>query len=402
MFSSTRHHIKDLNIVKTSVYQEFLEDYSDYVKSVVEYVWSNGYGDFSIEKENLSLPRFLDYNKIPIESPLSARAKSSAMSQVSGIIRAAIEKQRRRLWVQKNRNTNVKSVRFAKPNLGFVRANLSSKCCDFKLDDGNGKFYGFLRLRSIGKKYGSILIPIIKHPRGSGKLQSGFLCSKKNIQLVWDKETNPIERGSKKIGIDQGLKTVASLSDGQQTPSTCPHGHSLDVILDKVSRRKKGSKGFKRAIDHRKNFVNFSINQLNFQGVKEVRLEKVTNIRYKKRSSRKMSHWSNPEIRDKIKRRCEELEVPVVEQSCAYRSQRCNQCGQVRKANRKGQEYSCKNCGYSSDADVNAAKNHELDLPDVPRAFLGQKMNLGNGFFWKPKGFFSFDGAELRVPHSRE
>jgi transposase len=85
------------------------------------------------------------------------------------------------------------------------------------------------------------------------------------------------------------------------------HEHSLSSILDKLSRKKKGSKAFKRAQIHRKNFVHWSVNQINFEGVKEVRLEKVVNIRFGKKSSRKMSHWSNPEIRDKIKRKCEKL-----------------------------------------------------------------------------------------------
>lgn len=398
MIRSTRHHTKDVNFAKRKVYEIFLDDYSDYIKAAVDYIWENGYGDFSVKNESLSLPKYLDYKLLPIKTSLSARAQSSAMSQVSGIIRAAIEKQRRRLWVQKNRNTNVKSVRFAKPNLGFVRANLSSKCCDFRAS--KGKFYGFLRLKSLGKKYGSILIPIIRHPRSRGNLQGGFLLSKQNVQLSWEKPPAPIIKGDKVLGIDQGLKTVASLSDGQQTPNECCHGHSLNDILDKVSRRKKGSKGFLRAVAHRKNFINFSINKLNFQGVKEVRLEKVTNIRYRRKTSRKMSHWSNPEIRDKIKSRCEQLEVPVVEQSCAYRSQRCFECGQVRKANRKSKVYACKNCGYSNDADTNAALNHSIDLPNVPWVFLGRKLNLGNGFFWKPEGFTTFDGAELRVPRS--
>lgn len=195
---------------------------------------------------------------------------------------------------------------------------------------------------------------------------------------------------------------VATCSDGQVTPKFCPHGHSLESITNKLARKKKGSKSFKKAQKHRENFVNWSINRLNFNGVKEVRLEKVVNIRFGRKSSRKMSHWSNPEIRDKVKRRCEELEVPVVEQACPYRSQRCNECGNVRKANRKGKIYSCKNCGYSNDADYNAALNHLCDLPAVPRAFMCQKLNLGNGFFWKPEGFFNFDGSELLVPDKQK
>jgi transposase len=399
MIRSTRHHIKDLNAEKMDKYQSFIQDYSDYVVDCVDYIWQNGYEDFSIERNSLSIPKYIDYNKLPIKSEMSARARSSAATQVSSIIRSSVEKQRRRLWAQKNVNSNIKSISFSKPKLDFVMPNLSSKCCDFKKSDG--KFLGFVRLKSIGKEYGNIIIPIINHPRSGENLKSGFLFSKKNIQLSWEKKPIPVEKGHKIVGIDQGLNDVASLSDGQKTPKECPHGHSLNKILDKISRRKKGSKGFKKAIDHRKNFVNYSINQLNFSGVEEVRLEKITNIRYQKKSSRKMSHWSNPEIRNKIISRCEELEVPVVEQSSCYRSQRCSQCGQVRKSNRKGKHYKCKNCGYNCDADTNAALNHIVDLPSVPWVFLSRKLNIGDGFFWNPDGFFNHDGTELRVPCSQ-
>ena len=121
---------------------------------------------------------------------------------------------------------------------------------------------------------------------------------------------------------------------------------------------------------------------MDFSNLKEVRLEKIVNIKKGVRTSRSMSHWSNPEIRDKIKRKLEDLEVPVVEQSCAYRSQRCNQCGLVRKSNRKGKVYSC-SCGFVGDADFNASKNHECNLQQIPFDFIGKGLNLGSGFFWK-------------------
>lgn len=401
MIRSTRHHLKDLNQEKRSNYELFLRDYESYLISVFNEVWNNGYEKFSIKAKSLNIPKYINYKDFEhIPSNLSARAKSSAVTQVAQLVKSVVEKQRRVMWIKKNKNPNIKDKAFQKPKLKDIKPNLSSKCCDIvKLD--NSKFWGFVKLKSIGRKYGEIKIPVIKNPRMRGICKSGILFSKNNIQISWEVPPNPIKKGDKIIGLDQGMKDVACLSDGQKTPEFCNHGHSLSSILDKLARKKKGSKAFNKAQKHRQNFVNYSINTLNFDGVKEVRLEKVVNIRHKRKSSRKMSHWSNPEIRDKIKSRCEELEVPVVEQSCAYRSQRCNQCGQVRKANRKSKEYSCENCGYCADADYNASLNHVVDLPDVPRAFLGQKLNLGNGFFWKPEGFFNFDGSELRVPNSR-
>jgi len=40
-----------------------------------------------------------------------------------------------------------------------------------------------------------------------------------------------------------------------------------------------------------------------------------------------------------------------------YTSQRCSRCGHVAKNNRNVAEFSCKQCGFSIHADLNAARN---------------------------------------------
>lgn len=103
---------------------------------------------------------------------------------------------------------------------------------------------------------------------------------------------------------------------------------------------------------------------------------------------------------------CENCDEPygvlVILQDSAYRSQRCSHCGLVRRANRKGKRYTCKGCGHSIDADINAAKNHEQDLYYlgwVLRRFIKDaKLNLGQGFYWRENGIFSITGEELTVP----
>lgn len=390
MIRSTRHEISASNPGKLDLYDEFIEEYSRVALIVLDMMWERLPSD-------LNLPKFLDYNTFDVQTNLSARVMSAIVTQVSGIIRGVIKKQRDTLWVQENRNPNVKDRKFSKPEMSFIEPEIASLCCDVQKSP-KGKFWGFVQFKSLGKHYGTFSIPIIKVPRMGDFPRAGVKLFKRKIQLAWDLPTKPVERGEKILGIDTGIKSVVALSDGQLLKSRCPHGHSYETILDKVSRKRKGSKAFRKAVAHRKNFARWTINQIDFRGVKEVRLEKVVNIRYGRKSSRKMSHWSHPEIRDKVISRCGELEVPVVEQPSAYRSQRCSQCGHVRKANRKGKVYKCKSCGHSSDADINAALNHVANLPPIPFGFTAQRLNLGKGFFWKPEGFFSFDGAELLVP----
>ena len=72
----------------------------------------------------------------------------------------------------------------------------------------------------------------------------------------------------------------------------------------------------------------------------------------------------------------------------------------VRKANRNKKVYECVRCKLKLDADLNAALNHEVDLPSIPVSFTYAKKNRGSGFFWLPSGLFDLDGQKLRVPDS--
>lgn len=145
----------------------------------------------------------------------------------------------------------------------------------------------------------------------------------------------------------------------------------------------------------------WSINSLNFSGIREIRLERVRNINYGRRVSRFMQAWTNADIQRKVLMLAEDQNVSVKLQSSAYRSQRCSCCGMVRRANRKGKTYSCKGCGFICDADLNAARNHEQDLPPVPDAFFRTGKNTGKGFYWKSTGCSLSPGVELAVPPSK-
>lgn len=392
MLKSTRHSLNNLNKTKLSIYCKFLSEYKALCQGMIDSIWVSLPSDLKIKE-------YIDYKTFKNRTNLSSRAISSALNQAYSIVKSSIELERRRLWLIKNKNTSIKSIKFSKPKIKTIVPELSSKCCDI-VQTPNGKFWGFIRIKAIGESYGHIKIPIERSPVMDEKPLSGVRFFEDKVQLAWKVETNRVN-GSVVLGADQGIKTVLSMSDGQTTPSECKHRHSLVSIIEKIKRKRKGSKGQKKALAHRKNFVNWSINQLNFSNAKEVRIEKIPPSLFSSRASGKIIYWSNSEIRDKVKRCCEKLEVPVIEQSCAYRSQRCSQCGQVRKANRKRKIYECKNCGFVCDADTNAAINHSQNLSPIPFGFLKERKNLGNGFFWSQSGVFLSD-RELRVPNPTE
>ena len=421
MKRSTKHTIKFANAVKKEKYAEFIAEYRRVLQIHVDYIWNNSYQwknkkgkllTMDITHNQLRRPPFFDYNLIPVKTNLYGRALSSCVTQACAMIGSAVEKQRKRLYMldkmlSKLQMPNDKFVENlangipVKPNCSRVNPELSSKCADFIKT--KGEFNGFLQLKCIGEHYGEIKIPI-KFTKVSNKwqkiaeLQGSFLLCQDNVQLRWEYEKE-IKKKGKKVGGDQGLKDVLTLSDGQVTPKQDIHGHTLESITEEMTKKKRGSKAFKKKQDQRLNFVNWSINRLNFRGINELKLEEVININHGRRTSRRLFHWMNTLTRDKCVRMGEELGVQVTLQSSAYRSQRCSCCGMVLKSHRKGKQYVCSHCGNIMDADLNASKNHEAVLPDVPMWLRNSKLNR-KGFFWKSDGFFALDGLELRVPAS--
>jgi IS605 OrfB family transposase len=165
-------------------------------------------------------------------------------------------------------------------------------------------------------------------------------------------------------GIDIGIESLATMNDGQFTPKD-KDGWDLTKIINRINQRVKGSKGYARCQAHRANFINWSINQLNFDKVKTLRLEDLYNVRRNKRTSKFLNRWTYTEIKGKFESKCEALGVQVVYVCPTYTSQRCSSCGWVRKSNRKGKEFKCGRCYFALDADLNAAKNIALNLRPI-------------------------------------
>src|SRR5271157_2283587 len=405
---TSKHSTKFLNTGKLEAYYEFLDDYSNALKFFVDYLFNSqiSYDNkvFSIKDDLLDCPMFLSFPELK-DTDLSARALKCAESQACGIVKSAVSQRRKLLYrrsklIEEGKRTRNISRKIAKtpviyPVINNQSAELNSICCELK--QSNNSFNYWIVLKSIGKKYGKIIIPLkgTKHSNkyeGKYNKKSSFLFKKDSVDIRWE---IPIEKKTegKIVGADTGMLTCVTLSDSQITPKD-KYGHDLKSICDKLARKKKGSKGYKRAQAHRENYINWSINQLNLDDIKQVNLENVNNFRYKKHTSKKLNSWTNTAIREKIESRCELLGVQVKLQSSSYRSQRCSCCGYVCKANRVGKSFSCKRCTFSADADLNASLNHEVELPPIT---LKQRPDNKRGFFWKEEGLFDLAGQELVV-----
>jgi transposase len=426
MIKASTHLVSNQNTGKISLYNEFLCEYDFAVRFFIDYLWNNRISYFSgkskeiehildIKNDFLDCPAFISTACVKFETKLSARALKSASTQACSIVKSSIDKRKRKLFIFKKLISEKKRTRtivrrlskekLSKPNPEAIYPKLDSNCCSIDAPNKNTKHFDrILVLKSIGKYFGEIKI-LFNHHRHSKKLEkshalmSGVTLFSDKIELHWEKESPENKNEGIIVGADTGINSVVTFSDKQQT-SANNHGHTLNSILSKIVRKQKGSKAFHKALDHRNNFINESINRMNFSNIKEVHLEKISNFRRGKRTSKFLNYMGETLIRSKILDVCANLGVRVLEQASPYRSQRCSSCGYVYRGNRKGKDFSCKHCSFQADADYNASCNHEINLPSSQ--FLLYYLDVPKRFFWKEEGFFNLDNSRLTVSKAKK
>jgi len=370
------------------VISSLVDEYRRLLQMIVDDLWLD---------KNSSKTKFISTEALSkYETWLSSRMRQACGKQALAMLRSARTKREMQTYMLKKLQRTGENVKYlqskidrqalVKPNCSNTNLELDSRFVDFE----KGKSFTFIKIWCIGRKI-QIKIPIketkvSKKWSAIGTRNQCIRLSKDSVRLIFEAESHS-KTGTEVVGADQGIVNTLSLSNGKTT-KRCKHGHNLQTILKKLSRKKKGSKAFRAAQSHRQNYINWSINQLNMNGIKEVRLEKLHQVGYGHRKSRFLSHWTYTLIKDKLVRLGEAEGFDIVEVPNEFRSQRCSSCGWVRKANRKGKTFKCTSCSFVHDSDLNAASNLLLDLFKIPFWVRLKKMNR-EGFFWKPDGLFS-------------
>lgn len=384
MIRSTKTSLKFANTNKQNQLSEFINEYTRVSHILIDHYWQ-------FHLDNKIIPKKISSTTLKfIDSWLSARALQAAAQQAGGIIRSAITKSKRREFIYNKllKENKIKEAqrllkiinetKITKPQIKSLQPQLDKRFAIIELEN-NTSFDGWLILKSLGNKL-KIVLPFkrTKHFNKlfkNGSLKTSIRLSNKEVTFNFEIQEK-LQISGQTLGVDIGINKTISVSNGFQSQQD-KHGWDLTNIQQKLARKKKGSKAFKRAQAHRINYINWSINKLNLKGVKEVRLEKIKNLRFKRCTNRFMTHWTYKSIFDKLRLNCEQYGVRVTQVDPAFTSQRCSSCGWTRRINRSGVHFKCSKCGFTADADLNAARNISLDLPLVDRLKSDR-----SGFYW--------------------
>lgn len=282
-----------------------------------------------------------------VETWLSARLQQALGKQALEIVKSQRRKRKK-----------------SKPTFSRDVINLDSRFLDVKFDQNS--FDVWFKLASLGGGL-NIKLPSRKHRHMLRLLDEGFLIkmssrlrkagSKYFIDLYAEKAEPPPRKNGKTVGFDCGYKTLLADSEGVE------HGNELEHIYEKISRKRQGSKAFKRALKERDNTINRVVNDLDLEEVREVVVEDLKSVKHKskgqirKKFNNKLQRWSYPKVLGKLARVCEEAGITFTKVNPAYTSQTCSECGCQDKLSRKGKVFACTACGHEMSADVNAALN---------------------------------------------
>lgn len=379
VIKSTKVSLAFANTDKLTQLDIFITEYQSIVSQYVDQMW-----------DRTDVKSLID-NTYKVDTWLSARMKQCAGKQASGIVRGTRKKQEKRLFIinKLNKAGEFKKARklqkvydeakVSKPDIKLVNPELDSR---FINTEGNTtSFDGWIEIESIGNNI-KIQLPFKKTKHynelaDKGILKKGIRISSNYITFMFEMPYVPKRTAGVILGIDIGQKTLLSISNGSFSRKNID-GYDIESITNILIRKKAGSKGFQKAKDHLENYIKWSINQIDLDNVKEVRVERLFKL---PKVSKKLKHWLYPLIISSIESRCIEHGVRVKYISATYTSQRCSKCGWVRKANRKGKRFKCDKCGFEHDADLNAAINISLELKPIGKKQRLQRLNV-KGFYW--------------------
>lgn len=202
---------------------------------------------------------------------------------------------------------------------------------------------------------------------GINKLNKAF------VNLTYSSPKEPKQRSEGKIvGLDRGIHVLVSTSEGGEYSGREVRNQRRKHLYNRKTLQQKGTRSARRrlkALSGREKRFMQDVNHVvskrlaNDSSVKTYVLEDFTNIgqknrpKWQKRSNKRLSDWAHFQLLQFLIYKAEAVGISLSFVNPAYTSQTCSQCGNVDKEARNLGLYRCNPCGYSANADYNAAVN---------------------------------------------
>lgn len=329
---ANRHKLRELNTIR----QEYARVVNDYIG-----LWWDGTPiKAELKKDKLNLVA---------DTWFSQRMKQTAAREAVDMIMSA-----RRL-AKKYGKQSLKPVHTGK------RMAWTSNTASL-VSSRTPEFDAWLQIRSIGEKI-KLDIPIRFHRQFNkwkerGHRLNSYTILQNAIQFVFEIETGPKQTFDCCVGVDTGIKKLATLSTGVKL------GEDIEQIIEKIKRRKQGSKRQKRARAHLRQRMGEVAKEI-CEIASLVVVEDLRQMNYKTKVKRRLTKnmrrslgaWAYSYWLKRLQMTTEEMNVSFRRVKPYYTSQKCNVCDHTERSNRRGESFLCRSCGHADDADVNAAKN---------------------------------------------
>ena len=333
MRRSSRVYLNDLNAGKADRLTEFLHRCHDALQYFVDVFWQRQ--DFSADLADLeTVHRGRD------GFGLTTRLAQALAKQAKEMVRSAHAQGKRQPQVRKHAVTLY--------------------CHFVKVERFDGSFDWAVKL--VGSGAPRMVIPAKSTAHLNAKLADGWTVAKTIrlgrdhrkrlfVDFILEKPRPSLKTEGTIEGMDSNYKQGLVLSDGQTV------GQAVYERIQTFSQRQKNTKA------EIKSLVGHALKQLDLSGVKTLCIEHLKHVRQGTRGkfprtlNRRLSHWLYAYIADWLARRCEELGIRLLRKSPDYTSMTCSVCDRCDRRSRVGDRFQCRHCGFSCDADLNAALN---------------------------------------------
>jgi len=264
-----------------------------------------------------------------------------------------------------------------------LEKKIKRKSLTIRYDNRTFKFHPDSHTISLTTVQGRLVYPVAHSPlidkyRGEYTNAQLLIDEKKNRIFIMVQVNLPDKEVMKKedvkvLGIDRGVKNIAVLSNNmffnskhlrevkgryQYLKRRLQHSgtRSAHRKLRKLSGRERR---FVRDVNHTisKKIVSLPYDVFALEALNPAYMKQ--NGQYKA-IRKNLGSWSPAELQRFIEYKAEDLGKEVIYVDPKFTSQKCSKCGYVRKDNRHGSLFKCKNCGFELNADLNASRNIEV------------------------------------------